>query len=243
MYHAVGLHVKVGLIGTEQIFEYAPGPFRQEMRDIDWVSMTACETTYPHIRLHDLKKEDSLTFFMSTMASTPATKAIIFINSENNLRSEFTFFYNSTFLSCTFTKIVFLGMSYGMMAYTLCRSYTCIIQHISDFFSHSVPFSRGSRLLEKFQSEEQSPPVPVLVVAKETGMELLRLVGEHPRDVHVKVDKLSCQDVLERGGLLVCVCVCVCVVSSVWFMGYVQSVCRGGTVYIGQAVALSNLKP
>ena len=91
-YHAVGLHVKVGLIGTEQIFEYAPGPFRQEMRDIDWVSMTACETTYPHIRLHDLKKEDSLTFFMSTMASTPAAKAIIFINSENNLRSEFTFF-------------------------------------------------------------------------------------------------------------------------------------------------------
>ena len=56
------------------------------------------------------------------------------------------------------------------------------------------------RLAEKFQSEEQSPPVPVLVVTKDTGRELLRLVKENPRNVFVKVDQLSLHDVVERGG-------------------------------------------
>ena len=56
------------------------------------------------------------------------------------------------------------------------------------------------RLVEKFQSEEQSPPVPVLVVTKDTGRELLRLVRENPREVFVKVDQLSLHDIVERGG-------------------------------------------
>ena len=57
-----------------------------------------------------------------------------------------------------------------------------------------------SRLSEKYQSEEQSPPVPVLVVTRETGNELLRLLAENPREVFVKVDQLSLQDVLEKDG-------------------------------------------
>jgi hypothetical protein len=137
-----GLHVKIGFMGAVLNFEYAPGPFRQEISDIDWVCVTSSETTFPHIRIHDLRQEDSLSFFMSTMASTPAALAIVFVNSENTFR-----------------------------------------------------------LAEKFQSEEQSPPVPVLVVTKDTGRELLRLVKENPRNVFVKVDQLSLHDVVERGGL------------------------------------------
>ena len=56
------------------------------------------------------------------------------------------------------------------------------------------------RLADKFKSEDQSPPVPVLVVTRETGRQLLRLVEQNPREVYMKVDRLSLQDVVERGG-------------------------------------------
>ena len=78
--------MKIGFMGAVLNFEYAPGPFRQEIPDIDWVCVTASETTFPHIRIHDLRQEDSLSFFMSTMASTPAALAIVFVNSENTFR-------------------------------------------------------------------------------------------------------------------------------------------------------------
>ena len=55
-------------------------------------------------------------------------------------------------------------------------------------------------MAEKFQSEGQSPPVPVLVVTSETGQELKRLVRENPREMYVKVDRLSLHEVVERGG-------------------------------------------
>ena len=81
-----GLHVRIGLVGDVMDYEYAPGPYRQEIGDIDWVSLTTTETMYRHVRVHDLKREDSLSFFMSTMASTPAAIAVIFINSEEHFR-------------------------------------------------------------------------------------------------------------------------------------------------------------
>ena len=54
--------------------------------------------------------------------------------------------------------------------------------------------------MDKFKSEGPPPPVPVLVVTRETGRELIRLVETHPREVYMKVDQLSMRDVLERGG-------------------------------------------
>ena len=80
-----GLHVKIGFMGQAVEYDYAPGPYRQVLEEIDWVGLTSLEATYPHIRLHDLKREDSLSFFMSTMASTQAL-AVIFINTDNNFR-------------------------------------------------------------------------------------------------------------------------------------------------------------
>ena len=78
--------MKTGLLGAVAVFDYAPGPCHQEVGDIDWICLTSAETTYPHIRIHDLRQEDGLSFFMSTMASTPAALAVIFVNSENNFR-------------------------------------------------------------------------------------------------------------------------------------------------------------
>jgi hypothetical protein len=133
--------VKIGVVGAVVDYEYVPGPYRQEVGDIDWVCLTSGEATYHHIRIHDLKMEDSLSYFMSTMASTPAALAVIFVNSEEHFR-----------------------------------------------------------LADKFKSEDQRPPVPVLVVTRETGRQLLRLVEQNPREVYMKVDRLSLQDVVERGG-------------------------------------------
>ena len=44
------------------------------------------------------------------------------------------------------------------------------------------------RLSERLVSTEQVPPVPVLVVTRETGRELVRLVETHPREVEGRVE-------------------------------------------------------
>ena len=84
--------MKIGLGGSVVDYEYAPGPFRQTIADIDWVRLTAIEATYAHIRIHDLKAEDSLSFFMSTMPSTAAL-AVIFVNLDDNFRYMYMYMY------------------------------------------------------------------------------------------------------------------------------------------------------
>ena len=143
--HFSGLHLKVGSPGVELYFEYGQGPFRQMVHSIPWTDLTTAETTYPHVRFHELKEEDSLSYFLSMMASIPATMAVILINSEDSYR-----------------------------------------------------------LSDKFHTEAQSPPVPMLVVTQETGRELLRLVRENPREVKIKIDQLSQEDHIEKGGKYMC---------------------------------------
>ena len=92
LFYCPGLHVKIGLGGSVVDYEYAPGPFRQTIADIDWVRLTAIEATYAHIRIHDLKAEDSLSFFMSTMPSTAAL-AVIFVNLDDNFRYMYMYMY------------------------------------------------------------------------------------------------------------------------------------------------------
>ena len=110
-------------------FDFGWGAFSQSPRAIQWMPLTPTEATYQHIRLHELQEEDSLSDFLTTMASIPATMAVILINSEDSYR-----------------------------------------------------------LSDKFHTEDQSPPVSMLVVTQETGRELLRLVRENPREVEVKVE-------------------------------------------------------
>ena len=126
-----GLKLKIKSDSGSQLydFDYMSAPFSLSLRFVNWVDITNKEATYPHVRLHELSEEDSLSFFMSTMASIPATMAVVLINSQS-----------------------------------------------------------GYDLGKKFNSEEQGSPVPMVVVTKETGKELLRLVEENPRKVTVKVE-------------------------------------------------------
>ena len=137
------LHVRVtGENGSPQLtkrFHHSWAAFNQSARAIDWVALTTSETTYSHIRLHQLKKDDSLSYFWATLSSIPAAHAIILVNTDNTLRLP--------------EKRVREGGGRG---------------------------GGGGG--------EQCPPVPVLVVTRETGAELLALVREHPRCVEVKVE-------------------------------------------------------
>ena len=109
-------------------FQFSLGKLHQTPPNLDWIALTTSETTFPHVRLHELKEEDSLSYFMATLSSIPAARAMILVN-----------------------------------------------------------HGRNYELSEKFHTEDQSPPVPMLVVTQETGRELLRLVQENPREVEVKV--------------------------------------------------------
>ena len=132
--HFPGLKVRLKLSSSplQYDFDYMSAPFSLSLRMVNWVDLTANEATYPHIRLHELKEDDSLSSFMSMLASIPATLAVVLINTQD---------------------------SYD--------------------------------LSKKFNSEEQGSPVPMLVVTKEAGQELLRLVQENTRAIEASVDLSS----------------------------------------------------
>ena len=123
------LKIKSQSSGQKLEFDYVSAPFCSSLRSVDWTDLTTAEVTYNHIRLHQLKEEDSLGYFMTTMASVPAAQAIVLINWDN--------------------------------------SYL---------------------LNKKTYPDGLVPPTSVLVVTKETGRELLRLVTENLRNVEAKFD-------------------------------------------------------
>ena len=130
--HISGLKVRLKSSASPQqyYFDYMSAPFSLLLRTVNWVDLTANEATYPHIRLHELKEDDSLSSSMSMLE--PATLAVVLINTQD---------------------------SYD--------------------------------LSKKFNSEEQGSPVPMLVVTKEAGRELLRLVQENTRAIEASVDLSS----------------------------------------------------
>ena len=133
-------------------FDFGWGTFKQSLRSVQRLPLTSTEATYPHVRLHQLREEDSLSYFLSMMASIPATIAVILINSED---------------------------SYA--------------------------------LTSKFHSEEQTPPVPMLVVTKETGGKLMQIVDDNLRAVEVKISLPHSLSTPRSRSSLSGVCACVCV--------------------------------
>ena len=78
--------------GEEFGFDYVSAPFSSHsLRAVPWVDFTLGEATYPHIRLHQLTEEDSLSLFISVLASIPATLAVVLINTrdDHELRAKF----------------------------------------------------------------------------------------------------------------------------------------------------------
>ena len=75
-------------------FDYGWGSFNQSLRPIQKMPLTLYEATFPHIRLHKLTKDDSLQFFMSMMASIPATLGVVLINFDNSYQLSEKFLSN-----------------------------------------------------------------------------------------------------------------------------------------------------
>ena len=84
LYIDIGLEIHLGIKSGMFRFDYGWGSFNQSLRPIQKMPLTLHETTFPHVRLHELTKYDSLQFFMSLMDSIPATLAVILVNFENN---------------------------------------------------------------------------------------------------------------------------------------------------------------
>ena len=78
-YICTGLEVHVD--SKTFTYDYGWGAFNQSSpRPFQKMPITLHEATFPHYRLHKLTKDDSLKFFMSLMASIPATLAVVLIN-------------------------------------------------------------------------------------------------------------------------------------------------------------------
>lgn len=134
VYH-VGLKLRIKSSPDQEFgFDYASVPFSLSLRLVNWVDISSAEATYPHVRLHQLSEEDSLSFFMSMLASIPATLALVLINTRSN--------------------------------YNLNPSLTS-------------------------SDNEQGCPVPMVVVTKETGREISRLLLENVRDIEAKVELVT----------------------------------------------------
>ena len=61
-------------------FRFSLGGLPQSLPSIDWVSLTSSETTFPHVCIHKLEKEDNLSYFLATLSSIPAARAMILVN-------------------------------------------------------------------------------------------------------------------------------------------------------------------
>ena len=88
--HTLGLlHVRITTNGAsphlKRSFTYAWAPFNQSAHSLDWVALTTAETTYEHARLHRIQKDDSLSYFLATLSSIPAARAMVLVNYENTL--------------------------------------------------------------------------------------------------------------------------------------------------------------
>ena len=78
-YICTGLEVHVD--SKTFTYDYGWGAFNQSSpRPFQKMPITLHEATFQHYRLHKLTKDDSLKFFMSLMASIPATLAVVLIN-------------------------------------------------------------------------------------------------------------------------------------------------------------------
>ena len=69
----------------EESHSCAWAPFNEKTHEIDWLPLVTYQVTFENMTIHQLKEEDSMDFFMSTLYSIPSIKAVLLINTENNL--------------------------------------------------------------------------------------------------------------------------------------------------------------
>ena len=79
-----GLQVKVKDEETHQSFEYKWASIKQTPHSFEWTPVIQQDATYDHVRCHDVQPGDNLPAFLANLDSSPGTKALILINTENS---------------------------------------------------------------------------------------------------------------------------------------------------------------
>ena len=79
-----GLQIKVKDEETHQSFEYKWALLKQTPQSFDWTPITQKDVAYDHVRCHHLQTGDNLPFLLANLDSSPGTKVLILINTENS---------------------------------------------------------------------------------------------------------------------------------------------------------------
>ena len=77
------LKVRTSVGGEEQTHD-CEWAFSDVIEEIDWLPLATSQVTFPNILLHELKEEESLEFFITTVQSMPSTKGLLLINTNNS---------------------------------------------------------------------------------------------------------------------------------------------------------------
>ena len=103
--------MKIGFMGAVVDYEYVPGPFRQDIKEIDWADLTSTETNVPHIRIQELEMEPNVAF---NVATNSATLAVVIVNTKDHFRygccmcefSDEIHTYIHTYICCIYIFII-----------------------------------------------------------------------------------------------------------------------------------------
>ena len=79
-----GLQIKVKDEETHQSFEYKWASIKQTPQSFDWTPITQKDVAHDHVRCHYLQTGDNLPFLLANLDSSPGTKVLILINTENS---------------------------------------------------------------------------------------------------------------------------------------------------------------
>ena len=91
--------VRNSINGTEKSYSCAWAPFNDTSQEVDWLTLTTSQVTFPNMMVHQLKETECIDFFMSTVHSMPSTKAILLINTDNSFDIDEKFFPKNERLS------------------------------------------------------------------------------------------------------------------------------------------------
>lgn len=84
MLFVAGLQLRVKDEEVCQSFEYKWASILHTPQSFDWTPVIIHDAMYEHVRCHQLQPEEDLPSLMDNLDSSPGTKALLLINTENN---------------------------------------------------------------------------------------------------------------------------------------------------------------
>ena len=84
MVFVAGLELKVKDEEKCQSFEFEWASIQQTPQSFDWTPVIMHDATYEHVHCHQMQPEDDLPSLLANLDSSPGTKALLLINTEND---------------------------------------------------------------------------------------------------------------------------------------------------------------